>query len=239
MQIRESFATALLLALITVVILFPPQGVRAAQQQPQVQQTIENVQVNISPLQYVRISIPQNSSVDVVSVTGGVYRLIVSNDNLTYQVQFQPVYSSVYNLALRVVSNGSNFVNVSRESSPHDIPVSNFSASGNILLGLTVNSTGPVQNSSNPGTSATNGVGAVLSAAHSDIVVAMVSVAGILMLTVGSKRRQEFSYLGIALLLFGGAMSLGYLATLAIALVYLAGFVVVNLAWKFHLRRMR
>ncbi len=211
----------------------------AVQGQSQVQQTSEQIQVVTPPQQYVKVISPESANVSVVSVSGGLYQLALSNGLGTTELQFSPVNSTVYSLVLRIASNGSNYAYVEKQGSPFDTPLRNFSSYGSILLSLTINSSGPISVSSGNWDPLFGMTGLHIQAPslNFDSGIIIVSALGIFLIALGLLFHSRISYLGVFFLLFMGAVVLGLLVVLGIIVAYVASFALFNFLWRYVGRR--
>lgn len=215
-----------------------PSGFVSAQSAP-AQTASEDLQVSIPAFQYVTVAFAASANVSVVSVSGGVYTITVSNANSTNSIRFTPMNYSIYHLVLNSASAGANFAYVSKQGAIYDTAVSNFSAYGGIIIHLTVNST--VQGQGGTPTTPASGGGAStpFNQMTLEVMGALAVTAGVYLLVLAVRYRPELSIGGLALITVGGMEFLGPLLVLGLLAAYLLSFATISLGWRIHTRRKR
>ena len=210
------------------------------QSQPQQPQPIE-IYANVSANQYVKVTSPLNSSINLLSVSGGMYHASLSNNLGTTEFSFTPTNDSLYKVTLRInsnSSNSSNFAYFAKQGNLQDIQVKNLTISGNVVIYLTINSTGPVQTANNwSPLFGLTGFSPQIPSLNFASSIAIVSGLGMLLIALGLIFRSKISYLGLVLLFFTGALVLGLLFVFGIIAAYVLSFALLNLTWRFRSKR--
>ncbi|MGI0092216.1 MAG: hypothetical protein ACREBS_10960 [Nitrososphaerales archaeon] len=200
------------------------------------------LQVKVQSGQYIQVSTPKGSNINLVSVSGGQYRLSSSTIGNLNAFQFTPTNSSIYTLVLNVTSNATSYAFVSKQSAAAaiDTTLENITNYGMLHLTIQVNSTSSTLAES--GWSPLFGMTGLKLQAGSfsfNEALEVLFAVGVLVTGLGILFRSRVSYLGIVFLFFVGVVVLGLLMMFGVIILYLFSFALVNLAWKIRTWKMR
>lgn len=223
--------------IIFVAILLGPPLAFGASQPGSAEGASESIQVNVAPLQYVRVTFAAGTNVSVLSVTGGAYSLTLSNVNHTNAVQIVPMDQSAYEVTLSSVATGASFASVSVQGSPQDTQVSNFSSYGNITVHLSIDATHTGERAVVSPQTGSAGTFISFTQIELEVIGSLAVAAGVYLLVLTFRYRPELSLIGLALVVLGGMEIVGALLALLALAAYLTGYVALGLGWKIHLRR--
>jgi hypothetical protein len=194
--------------------------------------------VNVPVGNEVFVSAPESTNFTILSVTGQGYTIQTSKGPNTSVLMFDPSNATMYSLIINMTSLGPNYGYVTKQANPVNIEACancNFTGSGNLIIQVNINAT-----NANTANSLTWGpLFGMLPIKLQGFSVSFLTiletfaVAGFIILGLGIAFRSKVSYLGLAMLFIIGAITFGLLVVLGIIALYLTGFAIINLVWRF------
>ena len=200
--------------------------------------TTNSVSLSVPVNEQVYVTAPSSSNFTILSVTGQGYSLTTAREFNSNILTFIPQNATKLSILLNVTSPGATYAYVTKEASPVNLPACNncnFTGQGNVLVQVNINATSgtPQANSWDPlfGMLPVRLQG--FSVSFEDVIATM-AILGVLFLGLGIAFRSKVSYLGIAVLFIVGAITLGLLVLLGVIGIYLFGFALINIVWRYR-----
>ena len=198
--------------------------------------TTDSVTVPVTPNQSVYLDSPASSNFTILSISGNQgYLIQTTPGSEVNQLTFTPTNGTYFSIMVNVSSFGNNYVSISRQGSSFSTFSKNFTGYGNLIVQVIVNVS---SSASSPAFTWDPLVGILplkLESFSFNFLTIMESLAliGAFFLALGMVLHSRLSYFGLAILFLAGAITLGILLVLGIVGLYLFGFAVVNIVWRF------
>ena len=205
--------------------------------------TTNSVSLSVPVNEQIYVTAPYSSNFTILSVTGQGYSLTTAREFDSNILTFIPQNTSKLSVLLNVTSSGAMYAYVTKEASPVNLPACNncnFTGQGSVLVQLNINATS--------GTSQVNSWDPLFgmlpvrlqgfSLSFEDVIATM-AIFGSLFLGLGIAFRSKVSYLGVAVLFIVGAITIGLLVLLGVIGLYLLGFSLINIVWRYRSWRGR
>lgn len=202
-----------------------------------------SVSLSVPVNEQIYVTAPYSSNFTILSVTGQGYSLTTAREFDSNMLTFVPQNATKLSVLLNVSAPGDTFAYVTREASPVNLPACNncnFTGQGSVLVQLNINATSGASqsNSWDPlfGMLPVRLQG--FSVTFEDVLVTM-AIFGFLFLGLGIAFRSKVAYLGIAVLFIACTITLGLLVLLGVIGLYLFGFALINIVWRYRSWRGR
>jgi hypothetical protein len=231
---KPLFPGVLAVSLLIFLALGSVYGAHAGASSP-----FNSVSISLPINQQININAPYSSNFTILSVIGQGYDLQTTREYNSNVLTFTPTNNTQFRVIVNVSSSGSNYAYVTKEASPIFAPACgsnncNFTGQGNIIVELDVNAT---QETAQGGS--WNPLFGMLPfrlqgfSISFDNVIETIAGIGFLFLGLGIAFRSKITYLGVAILFIVGAIMFGLLVPFGMIGLYLLGFAVINLVWKY------